>query len=119
VRPSGIHAIYVDARAWLPQIPPHQFPGQAICCELYRIGGIRAVEIGTLMFGPQVAKLDLVRLTLPRRVYTQSHFDWVIESFEQLAGVRAQLRGYRVVAEPRFLRAFTCRLEPVAAGDRA
>ena len=113
VRPSGIHAVYVDARAWLPQIPPHEFPGQAVCCELYRIGGIRAVEIGTLMFGAQVAKMDLVRLTLPRRVYTQSHFDWVVESFEQLARVRKELRGYRVVAEPRYLRAFTCRLEPV------
>jgi tyrosine phenol-lyase len=121
VRPAGMHAVYVDARAFLPQIPPHELPGQALCCELYRIGGIRAVEIGTLMFGrtdaktgkPTAAKMDLVRLTLPRRTYTQSHFDWVIESFERLVERKSALKGLRIVKEPPFLRGFTARLAPL------
>ena len=111
VRPCGMHAIYVDARAFLPQIPPQDLPGQAICCALYLIGGIRAVEIGTLMFGA-AAKLDLVRLTLPRRTYTQSHFDWVIEAFAELCRNKHTLRGYRIVEEAPILRAFTARLAP-------
>jgi tryptophanase len=122
VKPCGIHAIYVDARAWLPHIPPQKLPGQALCCELYLRGGIRAVEIGTLMFGgtdpktgePTPADLDLVRLTLPRRVYTQSHFDWVIEVFSGIARTRKELKGYRILEEAPFLRAFTAKLAPLA-----
>jgi len=79
VQPRGGHAIYLDARAFLPQIPPDQFPGVALACELYLEGGIRSVEIGTLMFAA-AAKMDLVRLAIPRRVYTQSHVDYVVRS---------------------------------------
>jgi len=120
VRPFGLHAVYVDARAMLPQIPPHQLPGQALACELYRQGGIRTVEIGTLMFGrtengrPVVADHDLVRLCLPRRVYTQSHIDWVIESFAEVHARRESLCGLSIVEEAPFLRAFTAKLRPVA-----
>lgn len=120
VTPVGIHAVYVDARAFLPQVSPAHLPGQSLCCELYRLGGVRAVEIGTLMFGgtdpvtgePTPARADLVRLTLPRRVYTQSHFDWVIECFADLAPRRHELGGYRIVRQAPFLRAFTAELEP-------
>jgi len=122
VKPSGIHAVYVDAKALLPQIPPEEFPGQALCCELYLEGGIRPVEIGSLMFGktdPETGKqqcspLELVRLTLPRRVYTQSHFDWVIESFSRVMDRKDSLRGYRIVEEAPILRAFTAKLAPLA-----
>ncbi len=120
VRPFGLHAIYVDARAMLPQIPPHELPGQALACELYVQGGIRTVEIGTLMFGrteagtrrPIVADHDLVRLCLPRRVYTQSHVDWVVESFAEVHGRREGLHGLTIVEEAPFLRAFTAKLQP-------
>jgi tryptophanase len=123
VRPPGLHAVYVDARALLPHIPPWQLPGQAVCCELYRLGGIRAVEIGTLMFGgtdpatgrPLPAPLDLVRLALPRRVYTQSHIDWVVEAFAELVSHKDRLRGYEIVSQPPFLRAFTAELRPLPA----
>jgi len=121
VRPSGLHAVYVDARALLPKIPPEALPGQAVCCDLYKLGGIRAVEIGTLMFGgsdpetgrPVPAPLDLVRLCLPRRVYTQSHVDYVVEVFAELVQHREELRGYEILEEPPFLRAFTARLRPL------
>lgn len=122
VHPSALHAVYVDARAFLPQIPPAQLPGQTVACELYQIGGIRAVEVGTLMFGgrdphtgePQHAKLELVRLCLARRVYTQSHVDWVLESFAELAQRREELTGFEIVQEPAYLRAFTAKLRPLA-----
>jgi tryptophanase len=122
VRPNGIHAIYVDARAFLPHIPVPQLPGQSLCCDLYLRGGVRAVEVGTLMFGgtdpktgePTPAALDLVRLTLPRRVYTQSHFDWVIETFEQIVQGKDDLPGYRIVKQPAFLRGFTAEMTPLA-----
>ncbi len=121
VRPSGLHAVYVDARTLLPHIPPHELPGQALACELYRIGGIRGVEIGTLMFGrkgtdgrPMPADQDLVRLCLPRRVYTQSHVDWVIESCREVMRRRKELLGYTIEHEAPFLRAFTARLRPAA-----
>jgi len=118
MRPTGLHAVYVDARALLPHIPPHQLPGQALACELFKVGGIRAAEVGTLMFGgtdpetgvPTPAPLDLVRLCLPRRVYTQSHFDWVIESFDTLVDRIESMRGMKILDEPPFLRAFTARL---------
>ena len=120
VRPHALHAVYVDARRLLPHVPPEALPGQAVCCELYLAGGVRAVEIGTLMFGrtdpdtgkPTAAPMDLVRLCLSRRVYTQSHFDWVIETFEQLVAGRERLTGYDIVTEPRYLRAFTAKLAP-------
>lgn len=121
VRPSGLHAVYVDARAMLPHIEPKALPGQALACELYRVGGIRSVEIGTLMFGgtdpdtgePTPSDLDLVRLCLPRRVYTQSHFDWVIEAFAEIMTNKDRLGGFRIREEPPFLRAFTAKLEPL------
>src|SRR5690606_6851734 len=90
VRPVGGHAVYVDARRMLAHIPPLQFPGQSLAISLYEVGGIRAVEIGSLMFGRQpdgsekAARMELVRLAIPRRVYTQSHIDYVIECFEEV-----------------------------------
>lgn len=121
VRPCGLHAVYIDARSLLPQIPPEQLPGQALVCELYRLGGIRAVEIGTLMFGHYdadgrhvVADNDLVRLCLPRRVYTQSHVDWVVEVFAELVGHKHELRGFDITEQQQYLRAFTARLSPAA-----
>ena len=119
VRPVGGHAIYVDARAMLPQIPALQYPGQSLAVELYRIGGIRACEIGTVMFGrqpdgsEQPAVMDLVRLAIPRRVYTQSHIDYVIECFAELNAARDRLAGLRIAWEPSSLRHFTARFEPL------
>ena len=112
VQPPGGHAIYLDARAFLPQIPPEQFPGVALACELYLEGGIRSVEIGTLMFG-KAAEMDLVRLAIPRRVYTQSHIDYVIEVILEVWQRREQIRGLKLTYEASFLRHFTARLEPV------
>jgi tryptophanase len=122
VKPSGLHAVYVDAGSFLPHIPAHELPGQAVCCELYRIGGIRAVEIGTFMFGSTdtttgrstPASMELVRLCLPRRVYTQSHVDYVVECFAALVEKQDQLRGFEIVREPPFLRAFTAELRPLS-----
>ncbi|MFQ5695583.1 MAG: tryptophanase, partial [Terriglobia bacterium] len=113
VEPPGGHAIYLDARAFLPHIPPAQFPGVALACELYLEGGIRAVEIGALMYGPGAA-MDLVRLAIPRRVYTQSHVDYVIEVILEVWRKREQLRGLKLTYEAPFLRHFTARLEPLA-----
>ena len=121
VRPVGLHAVYVDARELLPHIPPIELPGQTLCCELYKVGGIRPVEIGTLMFGttdpdtgePRPATLDLVRLTLPRRVYTQSHVDWILEAFEDVVSRKDELKGYKILEEAPFLRAFTAKLAPI------
>jgi tryptophanase len=113
VQPPGGHAIYLDARAFLPHIPLEQFPGVALACELYLEGGIRSVEIGTLMFGG-AAKMDLVRLAIPRRVYTQSHIDYVIEIILEVWKRREQIRGLKLTYEAPFLRHFTAWLEPVA-----
>ncbi len=110
VRPPGGHAVYLDARAFLPHIPCPQFPGVALAAELYIQGGIRSVEIGTLMFGA-AAKMDLVRLAIPRRVYTQSHIDYVIEVILEVWKRRAQIRGMKITYEPPFLRHFTARFE--------
>ncbi|HEU4419825.1 MAG TPA: tryptophanase [Planctomycetota bacterium] len=123
VRPAGLHAVYVDARAMLPHVPPEQLPGQALACALYVQGGVRAVEIGTLMFGrtdrasgkPVVADDDLVRLCLPRRVYTQSHVDWVIETFAELSAGRDRIGGLEIVEQAPFLRAFSAKLRPMRA----
>jgi tryptophanase len=121
VRPAGGHAVYLDAKAALPHIPPHEYPAQALACELYLDGGVRGVEIGTLMFGrPQPdgrdapAPNELVRLALPRRVYTQSHVDYVGEVIREVASRAAKLKGYRIVEQAPWLRHFTAELEPVA-----
>jgi tryptophanase len=112
VQPPGGHAIYIDARAFLPHIPVEQFPGVALAAELYLEGGIRSVEIGTLMFGA-VAKMDLVRLAIPRRVYTQSHIDYVVEIILEVWKKRGSIRGLQLKSEAPFLRHFTAKLEPV------
>ena len=112
VEPPGGHAIYVDAKAFCPHIPPAQFPGQAIVCGLYRAGGIRACEIGSVMFGSkEPPSMELVRLAIPRRTYTQSHIDYVIEVFGEVYANRSSLRGLRIVSEPPALRHFTARFE--------
>ena len=113
VQPPGGHAIYVDARAFLPHIPVTQFPGVALAVELYLEGGIRSVEIGTLMFAEH-ATMDLVRLAIPRRVYTQSHMEYVVEVILDVWRRREQIRGYELVHHTPFLRHFTARLKPVA-----
>jgi len=112
VQPPGGHAVYIDARAFLPHIPPEQFPGVALAAELYLEGGIRSVEIGTLMFGA-AAKMDLVRLAIPRRVYTQSHIDYVVEVILDVWKRREQIRGLKLSYEAPFLRHFTAKLEPL------
>ena len=112
VQPPGGHAVYLDARAFLPHVPPEQFPAVALAAELYLEGGIRSVEIGTLMFGA-AAKMDLVRLAIPRRVYTQSHIDYVVEIILEVWKKRESIRGLRVLYEAPFLRHFTARLEPM------
>jgi tryptophanase len=120
VQPPGGHAIYLDARAFLPHIPQDQFPGVALAAELYLEGGIRSVEIGTLMFAG-AAKMDLVRLAIPRRVYTQSHIDYVVEVILEVWNHRARIPGMRLTHEAPFLRHFTAHLEPlkVAAATRS
>ncbi len=112
VQPPGGHAVYIDARGFLPHIPPEQFPGVALAAELYLEGGIRSVEIGTLMFGA-AAKMDLVRLAIPRRVYTQSHIDYVVEVIVEVWNHRERIRGLHLTYEAPFLRHFTARLAPV------
>jgi tryptophanase len=119
VQPTGGHAVFVDARAWLPHIPPLAYPGQSLACALYAQGGIRACEIGTVMFGrhpdgtEHAAAMDLVRLAMPRRVYTQSHADYVVETFAEIAAFKHELPGYRIVAEPPALRHFTAQFAPL------
>ncbi len=122
IHPVGGHAVYVNAKAFLPWIPPDQFPGQALVVALYREAGIRAVEIGSLMFAHRDATtgewhypaLELVRLAIPRRVYTSMHMRYVAESLADIYRRREQLRGFRIVEEPPFLRHFTARLEELA-----
>ena len=121
VQPTGGHAVYIDARALLAHIPPLQYPGQALAVALYEAGGVRGCEIGTVMFGrhpdgtEQPAALDLVRLAIPRRTYTQSHIDYVIEVCAEVAGGAARLPGYRIVEQAPTLRHFTARFEPLRA----
>lgn len=112
VQPPGGHAVYLDARAFLPHIPEKHFPAVALAAELYLEGGIRSVEIGTLMFGA-AAKMDLVRLAIPRRVYTQSHVDYVVEMILEVWKKRQSIRGLKLLYEAPFLRHFTARLEPI------
>ncbi|MFN6129270.1 MAG: tryptophanase [Planctomycetota bacterium] len=116
VQPPGGHAVYIDAKSFLPHIPPHQFPGQALVCELYLAEGIRACEIGSVMFGTyaangefQPAAMELVRLAFPRRVYTQSHFDYILEGMTELAANKDNLRGLKLAYDPPFLRHFTAK----------
>lgn len=118
--PIGGHAVYVDAGLLYPHIPAHRYPGQALVCELYKIGGIRAVEIGSVMFGKYddngkliPAPMELVRLAIPRRVYTQSHIDYVIEVFDEIYKNRKAAKGLRIVKEPKFLRHFTAHFEEI------
>ena len=118
VTPAGGHAVYLDARRFLPHIEPLQYPGQALAVELYLEAGIRCVEIGTVMFGAdphtgeeRPARLDLVRLAIPRRVYTQSHMDYVLEGVGLVWERRADIRGMRIVRAPKFLRHFTAEFD--------
>jgi tryptophanase len=123
VQPPGGHAIYIDARDLLPHIPPLQYPGIAFVNALYEEAAVRGVEIGTVMFGRQTdgsetpAAMDLVRLAIPRRVYTQSHIDYVAEAVIHVAAQRDRLRGYRIVDEAPVLRHFTATFEPVGSGQ--
>jgi tryptophanase len=125
VEPPGGHAIYIDAAAFCPHIPPAQFPGQALVCGLYRHAGIRAVEIGSVMFGsadPDTGEtvsppMELVRLAIPRRVYTQSHIDYVVEAVIEVFQHRDRLRGLRIVEEPPALRHFTAKFEELPRAD--
>ncbi len=112
VQPPGGHAVYIDARAFLPHIPASQFPAVALATELYLEGGVRCIEIGTLMFG-SAAAMDLVRLAIPRRVYTQSHIDYVVEVILEVWKKRDQIRGLQLTYEAQFLRHFTAKLEPI------
>ena len=120
VEPPGGHAIYLDAKRFAPHIRPDQYPGQAIVCELYRTGGIRSVEIGSVMFGKYDSAgrlisppMELVRLAIPRRVYTQSHIDYVSEVVLDVFERRSKLKGYRIVEEAPMLRHFTAKFEPL------
>jgi tryptophanase len=120
VQPPGGHAVFIDARRFLPQIPPERFPGQALAIELYLAGGIRSCEIGSVMFGVfekngsfTPARLDLVRLALPRRVYTQSHVDRVLEVAAEVAERAPRLRGVEMTHRPPYLRHFTAKFRPV------
>jgi tryptophanase len=120
IYPIGGHAVYVEAGVLYPHIAKENYPGQALVCNLYITGGIRCVEVGSVMFGKYDAKgklipaaMELVRLAIPRRVYTQSHIDYVIEVFGELMKDREKARGYRITYEPEFLRHFTAHFEPM------
>ena len=119
VKPAGGHAVFVDARGWLGHIEALAYPGWALANALYVEGGIRASEIGTVMFGKspdgseKPATMDLVRLAMPRRVYTQSHADYIVEVFEELAAKKDSLRGYRIVEQPPLMRHFTAKFAPL------
>jgi tryptophanase len=120
IEPPGGHAIYIDAKNFLPHIPPEQYPGQSIVCELYIEGGLRTVEIGSVMFGKYdkngkliPAMMELVRLAIPRRVYTQSHIDYVAEVVIEVFKNRDKLKGYQITYEAPMLRHFTAKFKPV------
>ncbi len=121
VKPTGGHAVFVDARRMLAHIPPLQYPGQALAVALYVEGGVRSCEIGTVMFGSKpdgtesAAPMDLVRMAIPRRVYTQSHADYLIEVFEELVANKDKLRGYRIAWQPSAMRHFTAKFRPLKA----
>ena len=118
VRPVGGHAVFLDAMAILPHIKPLQYPGIGLVNTLYIEGGIRSVELGSVMFGSfdeqgneLPSPLELVRLAFPRRVYTQSHFDYILEVIETVWKIRDQIKGYKITCQPKFLRHFTCQYE--------
>lgn len=118
--PVGGHAVYIDAKNLYPRIPIEEYPGQVLVCDLYTKGGIRSVEVGSVMFGKYEenkrlipAKNELVRLAIPRRVYTQSHIDYVLDVFDDILNMRDQTHGLRIVDEPPFLRHFTARFEKI------
>jgi tyrosine phenol-lyase len=120
LQPPGGHAIYLNAKRFLPHVPAHEFPGQSLVVELFRHGGIRSVEIGSVMFGRRdeagvfvPSRMELVRLAIPRRVYTQSHIDYVIEVVVECFQKREELRGYAIVEEPLMLRHFTAKFAPL------
>jgi tryptophanase len=119
IMPIGGHAVYIDAREMLPHIPPLEYPGQSLAIALYREGGIRACEIGTVMFGVHPdgteapAAQELVRLAIPRRTYTQSHIDYTIEVIQRVAARASELRGYRIASAPAALRHFTAKFAPL------
>jgi tyrosine phenol-lyase len=112
VEPPGGHAIYIDAGRMLPHVPRAQFPGQALAVELYRHAGVRSVEIGSVMFGAD-ARHELLRLAIPRRVYTQSHIDYLVEAILEVNDRRERIRGFEIVSEPQFLRHFTASFRPL------
>lgn len=120
MQPAGGHAVYLDAKAFLQHVPVNQYPGQALLCALYIEGGIRSVEIGSLMFGKYDEKhqlipsaLELVRLAIPRRVYTQSHIDYVAEVILEVFGKRQEIKGLQIIEESPMLRHFTAKLKPI------
>ncbi|MHB8930192.1 MAG: tryptophanase [Melioribacteraceae bacterium] len=120
IEPPGGHAIYIDAKRFLPKIPPEQYPGQSIVCEMYIEGGVRAVEIGSVMFGKYDEKgklipamMELVRLAIPRRVYTQSHIDYVAEVMIEVFKNRDKMKGYAITYEAPMLRHFTAKFKPI------
>ncbi len=119
VLPPGGHAAFIDARSLLPHIPPEQFPAQALACALYLEGGIRGVEIGSLMFGREEegkfipSPMELVRLAVPRRAYTKAHFDYVVDICKKLKDKAKEIRGLKITEEPELLRHFTCKLAPI------
>jgi tryptophanase len=122
VQPPGGHAVYLDAKSLLPHIAPHEYPAHSLGVELYRTGGVRGVEIGTVMFGrpradgpDEPAAMELVRLAVPRRTYTQSHIDYVAEVVIDVATNAEHMRGYRMVEQAPWLRHFTARFEPIPA----
>ncbi|MBK9106870.1 MAG: tryptophanase [Saprospiraceae bacterium] len=123
--PIGGHAVYIDAKKLFPSLPVSEFPGLVLACELYKIGGIRCVEVGSVMFGKYdehggliPAAQELVRLAIPRRVYTQSHIDYVLEVFDHILELRDLDRGYKIVYEPPFLRHFTARFESLFSSKK-
>lgn len=117
VKPAGGHAVFVDAKRWLPHMDPLHYPAHAVACKLYEIAGIRSCEIGSVMFGRQTdgsekpAAMELVRLAFPRRTYTQSHADYLIEAFAELKDDVADLKGFKIISEPKLMRHFTCAFE--------
>ena len=120
MQPAGGHAVYIDAKEFLPHMPVDQYPGQALVCALYENGGIRSVEIGSLMFGKYdaagkllPAQMELVRLAIPRRVYTQSHIDYVSEVIIEVINIRNEIRGLTIIEETPMLRHFTAKLKPI------
>jgi tryptophanase len=119
VKPTGGHAIFNNAKKFLPHIPPLQYPGQSLAVAMYVEGGIRSCEIGTVMFGQHpdgsesAAPMELVRMAIPRRVYTQSHADYMVEVFETIVAMKNALRGYRIIWQPERMRHFSAKFEPV------